>query len=150
MVKISSRKIDLRTRLGDGRVEARGRVEAYAGRDQNTYLFFIASPCQNGTKDANTELQEGHNHPDEKNKPPPGAASSMKTINAIIAAIVDHRPVTKMAYVALVTICDLDDGPRIDVIIYRDAITPATETYRLPQMGIYGIIRDKAIKPRGA
>lgn len=74
----------------------------------------------------------------------------MKAIDAVIAAMAHDRPVAEMAYVTVVAICSLDDGPGIDVIIYGDAIAPAAEAHRLPQGRVYGLVDDQAIEPRGA
>ncbi|KAJ2984856.1 hypothetical protein NUW58_g5842 [Xylaria curta] len=66
----------------------------------------------------------------------------------IIAAVVHNGPVAELAYVAFIAVCDLDDGPRVDMIIYRDAIAPAAETYRLPRIDIYILVDDKTVEPR--
>lgn len=74
----------------------------------------------------------------------------MKAINTLVAAMAHNRPVAEMAYVAVVAICDLDDGPGIDVIIRSDAIAPAAKTHRLPRGSTYGLVDHQTFEPRGA
>jgi hypothetical protein len=126
--------------------KTRGGAEAYAGGDQYAWLVLIASPCQNSTEHTNSKLQCGHNKPKEENKFPPGAAIGMETVGTIVVAVTYNRPVAEMAYVALIAVRDLDDGPRVDVVIYSDTLTPTAETYRLPREWFLVLVDHKAIE----
>ncbi|KAK5625312.1 hypothetical protein RRF57_001028 [Xylaria bambusicola] len=74
----------------------------------------------------------------------------MEAVDAIIAAVIHNRPITKMTYVAIVAIRNLDDRPWVDVIIHGDAITPAAKTYRSPRGRLKGRVNDKTIESRTA